>query len=384
MKKILKPSLLLFALLSVLYACDTDEIMDPEKPEDPSDETTVHVKANVKLDIGGVLYENVDATLQVRGYDANGEAQWTKDFSFVGPTDNVLDVKNGYHHYSIALVNKWGINDVQPDISASTLWDGRADGSVPVTYVLGGSKPAKKLARYVTWREVDLPDGGVVYQPVSKVQFTYDASGHLAYIVAQAYNDKTSKFEDTTTDTFFFEGDAVSKIITTLNGQPYSNYVYTYGAETKIKATLLYANLVATQTTKRDDTNNHIDVTYNYSNGNAFVYAFDFAYKNIVSDKTTKDKLCNTGTYTYDKNINPLRHLGYQDINLVNWSASNKLTEDVHYIACSFPTLLPVKHDYTYDADGYPVTKITTYAKGTIGGSIPDPSHHGKVEYFYE
>lgn len=389
MKKILKPSVLLVALLSMLYACQTDELLDPdtgEKPEQPSDETTVRVKTNVKLDIGGVLYENVDANLQVRGYDDKGETQWTKDFTFVGPDDNVLEVKNGFHHYSIALVNKWGLNDVQSNIATQALWDGRADGPAPVTYVLGGSKPAEKLSQYVTSREVDVPDGGVVYRPVSKVQFFYEASGRLAYILSKAFNDKTGQFEDLTTDTFFYDGDAVSTIKTTLNGQPYSEYVYTYGTQNKITATLHYSNnLVATQIVKREGTSNHIDVFYNFSNGNAFVYAFDFAYKNIIADKTTKDKLCNTGTYTYDKNINPLRHLGYQDFNLLNWSASNKLTEDVHYVGCAFPTRIPVKHDYTYNASGYPVTKITTYAKGgTNGETIPDPTHHGKVEYFYE
>jgi hypothetical protein len=99
-------------------------------------------------------------------------------------------------------------------------------------------------------------------------------------------------------------------------------------------------------------------------------------------------QICNTGTYKYDKNINPLRHLGYLDFDLQNWSANNKLTEDVHYKACGFPTLIPLKHDYTYDPDGYPVRKITTYKSGSFDGeSNPDsstPPRHSKVEFYYE
>ena len=344
------------------------------------------IKSNVKVEIGGVLYENVDAHIRVNGYDADNVSQWEKDFNFVGPTDNLLEVKNGYHHYNIALVDKWGTNDIQSNIPGQAFWDGRADGSLPVTYVLVGSTKAKKLSSYVLSNEVSVAGGGTIYQPNLKVEFTYTAEGHLDHIHHKTYNPKTTQFEETTTDAFVYEGDVVSEITTTLNDGPYAEYQYRYGIENKITATLHYADeLVGTQTSQTDSENNRVNASYSYSNGRAFLYTFDFSYKNIVSDKTTQGQICNTGTYGYDKNINPFRHLGYMDFNFENWPANNKVAEDVQYFTCGFPSIVPVTHAYTYDLDGYPVTKITTYKKGTPDDHTnPDPSFHTKVEYSYE
>jgi hypothetical protein len=344
------------------------------------------IKSNVKVKIGGVLYQNVDAHLRVSGFDANNALQWEKDFNFVGPADNLLEVKNGFHHYSIALVDKWGTNDIQSNIPGKAFWEGRSDGPLPVTYVLVGSKDAKKLSSYVLSNEVIIAGGGTRYQPNIKVEYTYTAAGHIDHIHHQTYNPETAQFEETTTDTFVYEGDVVSGISTVMNGKPYADYQYNYGIENKITATLHYAKeLVGTQTTRPDAGNNRVNVTYSYSNGRSFAYAFDVFYKNIVTDLTTQDQVCNFGSYGYDKNINPFLHLGYMDFNFENWSANNKIAEDVRYIACGFPTIIPVSHDYTYDTDGYPLTKITTYRKGSPDDQgAADPSFHTKVEYYYE
>ncbi|AYB33131.1 hypothetical protein [Chryseolinea soli] len=344
------------------------------------------IKSNVKMDIGGVLYENVDAQIHVNGYDANNVLQWEKDFNFVGPADNLLEVKKGFHHYSIALVDKWGTNDIQSDIPGEVFWDGRADGSLPVTYVLVGSKKAKKLSSYILSNEVSAAGGGTTYQPNLKIEFTYTVGGHLDQIHHKTYNPETAQFEETTTDTFLYEGDVVSEITSVMSGRPYAEYQYRYGAENIITETLHYAkDLVGTQTSKTDSENNRVNVAYSYSNGGAFSYTFDFRYKNIVSDITTKGQVCNTGSYAYDKNINPFRHLGYMDFDLQNWPANNKVAEDVHYFTCGFPSIVPVTHVYTYDYDGYPVTKITSYKKGNPDDQTnPDFSFHTKVEFTYE
>ncbi|HEY5749538.1 MAG TPA: hypothetical protein VIU12_25900, partial [Chryseolinea sp.] len=188
---------------------------------DPTNTTEVMlIKSNVKVQIGGVLYENVDAHVRVSGYDANNVLQWEKDFNFVGPVDNLLEVKNGFDHYSIALVDKWGTNDIQSEIPGKAFWDGRADGSLPVTYVLVGSKSAKKLLSYVLSNEVSIAGGGTRYQPNIKVEYTYTAGGHLDRVHHKTYNPETAQFEETTTDTFIYEGDVVSEIATVMNGRP--------------------------------------------------------------------------------------------------------------------------------------------------------------------
>jgi hypothetical protein len=348
----------------------------------------VLIKTNVKIEIGGVLYENVDAQISVSGYDSYNGLKWTKDYSFTGPDDNVLAIQSGFHHYSIELRDKWGIHDIQSDISAQAIWDGRADGPLPVTYVLAGSKNAKKLSSYVTSFEVDGPGGSTVFQPESRILYHYNTNDELESINHQSYNQQTLQFEEASLDVFTHEGAGVSHITTYLLGKLYSDYDYQYGIENKVTLTMHYNNeLVLTQSSATNETNDHIIVSYSLSNGNAFKYEFDILLKNIVSDKTTQSsQICSEGNFSYDRNINPFRHLGYTDFDFQNWSANNKVTEDVHYMACGFPTLIPVSHSYTYDQDGYPLEKITTYKIGSFdGGNIPpETTRQQKIQFYYQ
>jgi hypothetical protein len=65
--------------------------------------------------------------------------------------------------------------------------------------------------------------------------------------------------------------------------------------------------------------------------------------------------------YTYDTKINPFNALGYLDYQLLNFSANNKLTENVNYVDCSFPALIPDTFSYQYNEQGYPTILTTTY-----------------------
>jgi hypothetical protein len=352
--------------------------------------STVLVKTAVKIRVGEILYEDVDAVIRISAYDAGNALKWSKDFNYTGPA-NTLEAKNGYHHYSIELVSKWGAHDVQSDITGKDLWEGRANGLLPVTYVLGGSVKVKKLASYATWMETNVPGEGIVYKPELRVSYVYGADGRLQSIRHEAYNSATSKFDEASIETFSYEEKL--KIRTTLNGNTYSEYQYEYGnrfGENKITVVNYFDNnktWVMTSTRTADSTN-HVKANYSYSTGASFLYEFDFRFKNITSDKTTTNELCDYSTYTYDKNINPFRHLGYLDFNFLNWSINNRLTEDAHYKACGFPVLVPVSYAYTYNQDGYPLTQITTYRAGSFdgegnpnGGTLPV---HRKVEFYYQ
>ncbi|HEV8514779.1 MAG TPA: hypothetical protein VGQ59_15955 [Cyclobacteriaceae bacterium] len=370
----------LYLTLVSLLSCQYENVLTSKQNVSESNGSVVLIKASIKIAVGGIIYENIDGHIKIIGYDSKNTLKWSKDYDLTGPLDT-LEVQNGYHHYDIELVDKWGVNDSQTEISAKDIWDGRADGPLSTTYVFGGAIKAKKLLSYVTSMEVNDANSGKVYQPQSRESFTYDGD-LIQYIHHETYNLQTLQFEETSLDALSYNGKKVSKIVTTLNGQPYAEYRYEYGVVNKIFETLHFDNdLVWTVTFTNNYDSSKVSVDYSLSNGNSFSYGFDVSYKNIVSDKTIQSsQVCNQGNYTYDKNINPFRHLGYVDFNLQNWSANNKLTEHVDYLACGFPSLIPLASIYTYDQDGYPIKKITKYKSGGNQNS----AYHTSVDFTYE
>jgi hypothetical protein len=385
MKQTFTFSLRFLLVAAIVSSCHYDNTVLPENPGTSSGPSAVWIKSNVKIAIGGVLYENLDALIRVKGYDAANKVLWSQDYSFTGPADNVWSVKNGLDNYSIELMNKWGIHDIQSGITASQLWDGRADGPQPVTYVLGGSKLAKKLSMYTVSRQV-ASSPQITFEPESRAKFVYDSNGQLQSIHYETYNSQTLKFEETSVDTFTYSGNAVSSIVNTLEGNLYTESHYEYGTQNIIRQKLYYNNnLEWTLTSSRNEDNNSVHALYSLSNGNSFTYDFNFSFKNQAKDVTIQSgEVCNEGNYTYDKNINPFRHLGYLDFNFRNWSANNRLTENVIYKACGFPTVQPFAYEYVYDEDGYPVQKITNCKNGSFGSVENIVSYRTKTEFVYQ
>lgn len=241
---------------------------------------------------------------------------------------------------------------------------------------------------YVTSFEQNVAGQGLVYQLQNRALFTYDQHDHVQSIRYEDYDVKTQQFSEDRTETFTFSDSLITKLTTTINGQLYKEDLYTYGQQNKIVETLYYDNnLVWTQLSTTDYDAGVVSANYSLSNGNSFSYKFTVKYKNIVSDATDRpSEHCADGVYTYDKNINPFRHLGYVDFNFLNWSANNRLTETAHYVGCGFPALIPVSYNYTYDAEGYPLVKITNYRSGAFDGegSSVDLPNHAKTEFFYK
>lgn len=371
MKKLINP-LIFCASMFFLGACDKDDDMSP------GDSDVVLIATTVKVEIGGVLYENVDALLRAKGYDASNAVQWTKDYEFTGPHDT-LEIKNGLHHYSLELVDKWGINDIQADILAKDLWAGRVGGPMPVTYGLGGAKEAKKLASYVSYAlDIDFDS-----QPSTRTSYEYNEAGQLRVVRHANYNPETEQFQTMDADSFVYENNLLSKIMYVVNGEATVKYEYKYGVDDKVIYSIVDEDgnpLLFTRTSTKDNTGGKVNALYSISNGNSYSYQFDVLYKNIVSDKTQQSgQVCNEGTYQYDKNINPFRHLGYVDFNYLNLSINNELKDNVEYKACSFPGAIPDFYSYEYDNEGYPTKKITTYK--TNGEGL---ASHTEIRFYYE
>ena len=332
---------------------------------------TIPLLVTVKLLVGEFLYENIETTIHAKGYDVNGNEKWSCDFSYASFSKQSFSLNSGHSHYTISM-EKWGVTDTQT-ITAKELSDGRADGTNPVTYGLGGKVSVVKKPIF-SFEYLEGPNNTFPIQ--SRTEYEYNDAGKI---------ERMTFYENYSTDStakipsryrvFTYPGGTggPSKITEYLAPSNIITFedTYEYGVDgTLLRITEVRAGIngpiTGVMSLTYDATNTQGIASYQYSNGSGFDYSFDYFLKNIVDDKTTKaGELCNQGAYSYDRNINPFKHMGYVSFVLDNYSANNKVTEDVNYLACAFPTLIPESYTFEYDNMGYPTKKITHYKSKT-------------------
>jgi len=335
------------------------------------------VRVKLEMILGGIYYQNIDADFTVRGFDEADNQVWVQNFVYTGPETNDLKIKDGLHHYKLEG-RKWG-KVLSLMYNRASLFEGRVrEGVVPTTLVFQAQVEPKKVASYVTSLSKTI-NGVTTMVPANKVEHEYQ-DGRIHVIKNYTWNTDDKKFVDESHSEFIYEGTVLKKIVSYLAGQahPYSEDNYTYdesGYATHIQHKGFGVGITTEVDLSHQFGDRVVKATYRNTNGTGFEYEFVNQYGNMKSDRTTRgSELCSEGTYSTDKNINPLKHLGYTDYLFRNNSISNTLMESANYLACAFPSLVVDRHTYVYDEYGYPL-KATTYYKGV--------STVSKVEYTY-
>ncbi len=225
----------------------------------------------------------------------------------------------------------------------------------------------QKLDYYIESFEVD----GLGFDPQTKVTYEYNSEGRVTKYTVFTYNSDLGSLQELNNFVFAYVNNRVDQIKGYFTGKdiPHVEYSYEYladGRVSKISEKNTAAGVNSVANFSYDAADNSVKVAYTFSNGGSFDYEFFNNGGNILSDKTTKgSQLCSDGEYTYDQHINPFNNLGYVDYSLTNVSANNKLTEDVNYVACAFPSLVPESYTYEYDEKGYPTIVTTFYKSGS-------------------
>lgn len=214
----------------------------------------------------------------------------------------------------------------------------------------------------------DLDELGYTIQ--QKVMYEYNEAGNLSKYSVFNYNLLTNSF----VKHYHFEFSYVNDQVNTIKGYftarttPYVEYSYHYLPDSRV------LKIIEDETGPGaneanftyNDTDESVKVSYSYKNGGSFEYEFNYSNQNILSDKAIRGSLlCSDGTYTYDQNKNPFNNLGYTDYQLINLSANNRLTENINYVGCTLPSLIPESYRYEYNANGYPTVAKTIYKSGT-------------------
>jgi hypothetical protein len=236
------------------------------------------------------------------------------------------------------------------------------------------AKKEIKLDYYIESYDIDEPG----FEPQLKVTYEYGESGRIHQYTVVSYNPNTGTLEEQRHFVFSYSNGKVEHINGYLpgNNNPYIEYSYQYlpsGEVSKISEKNHGAG-INSEASFSYNQNGTIKVNYVFSNGGSFEYEFDYASGNVVNDKTTRgSQLCSDGQYTYDHHVNPFKDLGYVDYLLTNLSVNNKLTENINYIGCAFPSLVPESYTYEYNDNGYPISATTFYkSSGSVKKSRRD------------
>ena len=210
---------------------------------------------------------------------------------------------------------------------------------------------------------------GLGFTPQLKVTYQYNADKLSRYTVSSYNPDVQSLVELHYFDFSYVDGkvDKIKGYLPNASSH-YVEYSYQYLPDSRVlRITENNSNtgINSEANFTYNDADESAKVTYTFSNGGSFEYEFFYLSDNILSDKTTRgEQLCSDGTYTYDQHYNPFKDLGYVDYLLNNLSANNKLTEDVNYVNCAFPSIVAESYSYEYNDKGYPTVATTFYKSG--------------------
>lgn len=352
--------LVLQLILTFLAGCEVDDFPDDHNF------LVIPVKVDVRIKVGDFLYEDLDATIVVRGYSTDNSLQWSREYDYNKQTKSIINVPGSYDYYRISM-SKWNVHDEQT-FTVHQLYADRANGPSPTTHVFGGQVAAKKLKSVTrSYQHADASQ----FSPSSREEFEY-TGGRLAKIKAADYTVASGTWTPSRYYTLLFENNLVKKMhgFQAADDQLFLETEYEYGSGLRLSR-ITQKNTTSGVTgvvnfTYYTGKSDSISTYYSHSVGQSFSYHFSYRGKNIVNDKTLRGgQLCNTGSYTYDKNINPMRHLGYTDFLLTNMSVNNKTGEDRNHTGCYFPDETIVNLQYQYDGAGYPLTMTMTLSGGT-------------------
>ena len=310
---------------TTLTACKKDKNDVPAPPPPPTGDFALKVKAAIT--VGDVVYDSIPATFTITSWDRSG-LMHQRTIELAAGTQTVY-LPKAHTKYRIQLA----------------------------TYVLGGSKAAKKLSEEVGYQ---FKDGS--YQLYNKMTYTYDNEGRLKEIGNYFINgeEPTPRLELYRVDRFLYNGNRVEKIESIDKQTPGENVIeysaFTWNGEGKIIG-INYGEAGSTASCRMEYTSqgNSELVRVNFfedNQDNGSRAELKFAGGNRVEEKTfIPNYLTATRRFTYDHNINPYVHIKWPQINLVHESKNNVLEEQPDFAAIS------LKCEYSYDADGY-VTEV--------------------------
>jgi hypothetical protein len=362
MKKLsLSPIYILAAALIAFAACNKkDSLINKPTPPSPvppavEDTSTFNLKLKAEIKVGDVMYDSIPASLTIISIDSQQVSHQSQINLAAGV--NAIQLSNKMLRFELKL-SKWGITR---EISL-TKQEAKQSGTI----VFSGQKAAKKLLT-----EASFILAGGAYQPQGRSDFFYNANGSLKQIEFWQKKPQVYELLRYHTDKFIYVDGRV-ETITRYDAQDaqvgYSTFLY----DANGKISNMYQEMYAQQTgvaVEYSDAGglSNLDMDFLFGNGQTMTYNMKFKNGNKIADGARSSTGAGEGgSYGYDHNINPYKHMNWPDLYMSHASKNNLVKQEKSF-GGAIPSAVPYKFEYQYDADGYPIELIKSFKSGMTG-----------------
>ena len=339
----------------------------PNDPNDPPLETRkIKLRASVK--IGDVVYDSISSYVQLYSWDAANQ-QSLLQFSFPAGTQEVILPENAVR-YKFRML-KWGQSG-ELELNAGNI-------SADQVYQLRAELVPKRLKQLLGYKLINN-----VWQPDSKAELQYDATGRVQQILHYRKSTDQVTFLAMTEAVEYSNG-RVSRI-TRRNerGQLIGKSEYQYGTEqfprsirieqgdsvTTINITY-YQGESGLERVEAGYTYNFRSTTNSYvahySNGNCWKSQYMSSHGDFHERRMN-----------HDGSINPFQFTGLPDEKEFAISGNNIIAETNEF-ENAFPASVVYQITHSYDAEGYPTEKRSAYRHPITGQHL----YNYKEAYVY-
>ncbi|ULQ56014.1 hypothetical protein KJS94_15300 [Flavihumibacter rivuli] len=321
----------------------------------------VEISVHAKIKVGDIVYDSIPVKYSLIGWYPNNQTDGQT--GELMPGRNQLTLATSMVKYELS-VTRFGVTD-KIVLDPKNLLEG-------TVYVLGGAVEARKLKNEVVQRW-----DGRQYIAVAKNEYSYDQAGRLTNInylrkdannVAYLDAKKVLEYGSGSKASFVKQFDRNNQLTSRLAVE-YNNEGFVRRMEASSNGVETIVNVGYTGRADLPGTSGNyeasLQMTYS-NNAPAMSYKVLFQGGNAVRDEALRGSSTETGNYGYDFNINPYAHLNLPDLFLANNSRHNRTSMEKVYNG-SYPEQEVYYVDFTYDAQGYPVSVVKDYRNVRTG-----------------
>jgi len=314
------------------------------------------IKVQAIIKIGDIVYDSIPASFTLTSYDSSMQPHLLN--IRLKPGVNEISIPANHIRYRL-LVREWNHSD-EMTLDRNNIQE-------DVIYTLGGAKAAKKM-KY----ELNAVLVNGTYRAESKTEYQYDASGKLVKVLLFKKRTNGDVYIAATEDLIYQDGKVTESIKRDENGNEISKLFIGYDQQGKIKSfKQSRAGEETNGTVSYTIKNGAVETHIKHINSQSTVehYILSIKGNQIRRSSVASNNINEWSDYGFDNSINPYIHMNWPDMQMLRNSKNNVSWTGKQYYEGNL-TLDPVKYNYTYDGDGYPVSLVKEFRSAQTGSIL--------------